>query len=137
DVVQRISGEDLNVQFDATAVKPGERVRIPINVIPPARYKDRVKLQWSPKAFIFVSDAARQLPISVKPVAQPEGWELRGPPRSEPEQATVTGSEESVDRVAAVVAPFTPDPQERISVMVTLQAIDAANNNITGVRVEP
>jgi YbbR domain-containing protein len=140
EMIRQITTDDLHVQIDTSRVRPSHQTSVPIEVTLPDKY-DRVLPDWRPRSVqvLFEPDATKELPVLLKPLNPPEGWEFREPPRANPSRVTVSGPQEVVDRVIAVVAPFSLDASERISTTATLQAEDADHTLIPSdqVRVEP
>lgn len=137
--VRAIADEEVKLVFDTSRVPPGKRVQVPISVELPDKYR-RVSVSWRPRtlAVRLVSDTSRALPVAVKILARPEGWEFTEAPRATPDRVTVIGTQEAVQKVAAITAPVAISAGERINELVTLQALDAANQNVTAtVRLEP
>lgn len=140
EMVRALNPDNIKITLDASAVRAGRRVNVPVEVEIPRQYRQAVTVTWRPASFpvVVVSDANRPFPIQVRAHNQPAGWEWREMPRAYPAQATVTGTREAVDRVVAVVASFSVEGKERISEDVVLQALDAQGRDITNeLRLEP
>lgn len=140
-VIRQITNADLRVTIDTTGLRPGRRTSVPINVSLPEKFQDQVLIDWRPRSVQvrFESDAQKELPVLVKPLNPPEGWEMRETPTSNPGRVTVSGPQELVNRVASIVAPFVVGGDERISTQATLQALAADGSLIPDdqVRIEP
>jgi YbbR domain-containing protein len=137
--VGAVTNEDVKLNVDITRVKPGKRTPVAVGVELPEKYH-QVMLNWRPRSVqvLLVSDATRQFSVSLKPLSQPEGWEWKDYPRTNPATVSVSGTAAAVERVASVAAPFTLERSERINTLATLQALDANGNNITrDVTIEP
>src|SRR5687767_7478061 len=140
DAVNAIRPEEVALVIDTSQVKPGKLINVPVSVEFPEKYQPRVRVNWWPRTVPvkFESDARRQMPIVVRPLNPPDGWEFTAAPQAAPARASVTGSGEAVNRVVSVSAPLLLEEAERINALITLQALDANGNNITGqVQVDP
>lgn len=140
EAIRKLDSEEIKVTVDTSEVKPGQAARQQIMVEIPDKYrKQGVDVHWRPQSVTvkIIADATRQLPVVVKAVAHPDGWQLREAPTAGPERATISGLQTDVDRVATVVAPFSPDGTPRISVVSTLQAVDGEGQTVPQVRIEP
>jgi YbbR domain-containing protein len=140
ELVNAITSDDLRVDLDLARLVTGQRSTIPVTISLAQRYADRVRVRWQPQRLQVrvVSDAVEELPVSIKPLNAPAGWQLTAPLKAEPERVTVSGTEEAVSRVASVVAAFTIPDGARISEQVTLQAVDQNGNNVTrNVEIRP
>lgn len=141
ELLQTLDSEQVKLEIDTSGVQPGRTVRVPISVeIPEKLHEQGVEVMWRPRSIEvkFISDATRQLPVEVQVLDPPADWELTTSPQVTPAQATVTGAQQDVARVAKLIAPLSLRPAERISELVTLQALDVDGRNITDqVRVVP
>lgn len=134
ELVQALDSEQVKLDIDTSNVQPGATVRVPISVEIPEKLRDQgVEAIWRPRSIRvkLISDATRQLPVEVQVATPPEGWELTGAPQITPAQVTVSGAQQDVVRVARVVAQLRLKPEERISELVAVQALDGAGVNIT------
>jgi YbbR domain-containing protein len=140
ELIRQITADDLRLTIDTSIVRETRRTSVPIEVSLPDKYDD-VLIDWRPRSVQvrFEADAQRELPVLVKPLNPPDGWELREAPRASPSRVVVSGPREAVNRVASVVAPFTLEADERISTTATLQALAADGSLISSeqVRIEP
>lgn len=132
NIVRAIQDTDLKLVIDTSAVRPGQRMQVPVLVEVPDKFR-RVMVSWRPRSIgvRYVSDTSKEFPVVVKPLKPLDDWELVEAPRAQPDRVTVSGTEDVVSRVAAVTAVLPLEPEEAINTLVTLQALDAENNNIT------
>jgi YbbR domain-containing protein len=132
DVVRSIQDSDVSLVIDTSSVHPGKRVNVPVLVELPEKYH-RVMVDWKPRSIgvRFVSDTSKKFTIGVKALNPLEEWDLIDAPVADVEQVMVSGTEEAVARVTAVVAFVPLEPVASINALVTLQALDADSKNIT------
>lgn len=139
-LIREITLDDLHLAVDTSRVRPGRQTSVPIDLTLPEKYQ-RITPDWRPRSVqvLFEPDATKELPILVKALNQPEGWEFREQPVPNRQRVTVSGPQEIVDRVKTVVAPFSLDASERLNTTATLQAEDADHNVIPSdqVRLDP
>src|SRR5207237_6391377 len=100
----------------------------------PKHDRDRISVDWRPKSIpvLIDSDATKDFKVLVKPLNRPEGWRMKEEPRPKPTMVTVSGTQQTVSRVDAVVAEFPVEPTEQINTLVTLQAVDSQGNPVKG-----
>lgn len=132
NAVRAIQDTDLRLVIDTSSVRPGKRLQVPVLVELPEKYH-RVMVNWRPRTVgvRFVSDVSKEFPIAIKILNPLDDWELIDTPKASVDRATVSGTQDVVERVAAVTAALLLEPEETINTLVTLQVLDAANNNIT------
>lgn len=140
EMIRQITTDDVHVEIDTSNVRPGRLTSVPINVTLSEKYF-RVFADWRPRSVqvLFEPDATKELPVEVRPLNPPEGWEMGEPPRANPSRVTISGPKEVVDRVATVVAPFSVEPSERISTQASLEALSRDGSVVPNdqVRIEP
>lgn len=136
-VVRSIENKNFQLVFDASKVTPGVRKEIDVTVEQSEQLRGKgLDVSWRPRKIpvLLVSDKTKVLPIVIKPVNRPDGWQIKdlqiksltgGAP-----DVTVSGPVEMVDRVAQVVAAVPLDSTEVINELVQLQPFDSAGNKV-------
>lgn len=141
ELVSTVKPGDIKLTIDPSGVKPGKAVPVPVTVELPERLRNRqVDATWRPQsvAVELISDATRQFTVEVRPVGEPEGWELTSPPTPEPPQVTISGSNEDVSRIARVIASLPLEPTERGKPLIKVQALDEGGLDLTDlVKINP
>jgi YbbR domain-containing protein len=126
ETVRAIESDEISVIFDTSHVAPGQRVRVPVAVELPPKYRNRVVAEWRPRIVTvrFEADTVREFPVEVALLNRREGWLIPEPLTVTPGRITISGAQDAVDRVARVVAPVSLDDNARINALATLQALD-------------
>lgn len=141
EMIRQITTDDVKLEIDTSSVRPGRLTSVPINITLTEKYQRRVFADWRPRSVqvLFEPDATRELPVRIRPLNQPDGWEITESLRAAPSRVTVSGSKEVVDRVEEVVAPFSVEATERISTQASLQAETKDGTVIPDdqIRIEP
>lgn len=140
NLVDDVQVDDLKIILNTTDTPPNRSTRVPVAVDLVEKYRNRVAVDWSPRAVLvkYVSDAAQEFSVVVRELNPGLGWEYIENPTPNPARATVLGPRASVAQVRRIVAPFVRETGPRIEQMVTLHALDDRDQDISDqVQIEP
>ncbi len=140
NLVDDVQVDDLKIILNTTDTPPNRSTRVPVAVDLVEKYRNRVAVDWSPRAVLvkYVSDAAQEFSVEMRELSPARGWEYIENPVPSPARATVLGPRASVAQVRRIVAPFTRETEPRVEQMVTLHALDDRAQDISDqVQIEP